>query len=103
MTRYRQAWKQFLPALAVAFLVASTVLGQAPPAPKPATPPSAPAAPPSGPVSGPNGEVYVHAMHVAKLGSLECSLCHAAVKDGSVELQRPGHDQCMTQRALQAP
>jgi len=95
MTRNRQAWKQFLPALAVAFLVASTVLGQAPPAPKPTAPPSAPAAPPSGPVSGPNGEVYVHAMHVAKLGSLECSLCHAAVKDGSVELQRPGHDQCM--------
>ena len=40
---------------------------------------------------------FVHAFHKDKLGgTLECSLCHVAVKDGSVELKRPGHDQCMT-------
>jgi len=38
----------------------------------------------------------IHAFHKEKLnGELECSLCHVAVKDGSVVLKRPGHDQCM--------
>lgn len=78
--------------------------GQAPraapagqPAPAPATGAPAPAAKKpaaSPPLFGPDGEPFVHAIHMEKLGSLECSLCHVAEKDGSVELQRPGHDQC---------
>jgi len=92
MTRHQQTWRQVLAALAGALLFACVAPGQPPPAA-----PAKPAAkqPPSAPVSGPNGEIYVHAMHAEKLGSLECSLCHVAVKDGAVELQRPGHDQCM--------
>jgi len=39
---------------------------------------------------------YIHAFHKEKLnGELECSLCHVAVKEGSVTLKRPGHDQCI--------
>ncbi|MES1260523.1 MAG: cytochrome c3 family protein, partial [Acidobacteriota bacterium] len=42
-------------------------------------------------------EFLVHAFHKDKLGgTLECSLCHVAVKEGSVTLKRPGHDQCIT-------
>ena len=41
------------------------------------------------------GEFLMHAGHKEKLGSLECSTCHVPVKDGSVVLKRPGHDQCM--------
>jgi hypothetical protein len=37
---------------------------------------------------------YLHAFHVKQLG-LDCSTCHVPVKDGSVVLKRPGHDQCM--------
>jgi len=37
---------------------------------------------------------YLHAKHVGELG-LDCNACHVAVKEGSVNLQRPGHDQCM--------
>jgi hypothetical protein len=62
--------------------------------PKPQASPSNKKPAPTAPVTGPNGEIYIHAFHADKLGSLECSLCHTAVKDGSVELQRPGHDQC---------
>lgn len=36
----------------------------------------------------------MHAFHAAKLGRLECNLCHTAASKGSVELKRPGHDQC---------
>jgi hypothetical protein len=36
----------------------------------------------------------MHRFHVQKLGRLECNLCHQAVSKGSVELKRPGHDQC---------
>jgi hypothetical protein len=84
-----------LSALAGVFLFASTTLAQAPPVAKPAAKPANKKAAPAAPLAGPNGEPYVHAIHLAQFGSLECSLCHAAVKDGSVELQRPGHDQCM--------
>jgi hypothetical protein len=38
--------------------------------------------------------VPMHALHAAKLGRLDCNLCHTAATRGSVELQRPGHDQC---------
>jgi hypothetical protein len=105
MTTHTRTWRQFLPALAGVILFAYTALAQAPPASQqvpPAAKPTPPATKPapaankkSAPTTGPNGEIYVHALHAEKLGSLECSLCHTAVKDGSVELQRPGHDQCM--------
>jgi len=36
----------------------------------------------------------IHSFHAAKLGRLECNLCHTAVSKGSVELKRPGHSQC---------
>jgi len=38
---------------------------------------------------------YLHAFHAKQLG-LDCSTCHVPEKQGSVVLQRPGHDQCMT-------
>lgn len=41
-------------------------------------------------------EFFIHAFHKEKLGGeLDCSLCHVAVKEGSVTLKRPGHDQCI--------
>ncbi|HTW66695.1 MAG TPA: cytochrome c3 family protein [Bryobacteraceae bacterium] len=116
MTEQKSMGRQFLVALAGALLYASAAWGQAQPAPSPAKPAAqsnpqppaaAPAAPataapagkqaaPSAPLFAPNGEPYVHTIHLAQFGgTLECSLCHPAVKDGSVELQRPGHDQCM--------
>jgi Cytochrome c7 and related cytochrome c len=36
----------------------------------------------------------IHSFHAAKLGRLDCNLCHVAASKGSVELKRPGHDQC---------
>ena len=36
----------------------------------------------------------IHSFHAAKLGRLECNLCHVAATKGSVELKRPGHGQC---------
>jgi len=36
----------------------------------------------------------MHRSHVQKLGRLECNLCHKPVTKGSVELHRPGHDEC---------
>jgi hypothetical protein len=36
----------------------------------------------------------MHALHAEKLGFLDCNLCHVPVAEGSVMLQRPGHDQC---------
>lgn len=104
MIRHRIIAKRLLfPATAVlSFGLAA--FGQAPaPAPAPQQPGQTPAkaapaagkkAAPSAPLFGSNGEPFVHAIHKDKLGSLECSLCHPAVRDGSVELQRPGHDQC---------
>jgi hypothetical protein len=87
-----------------AFLVAQSPPAQTPAPAKPADKP-APAdkqtkagnkkGPPPAQTKGPHGEIYIHAFHLDKLGSLECSLCHAAMKDGSVELKRPGHEQCM--------
>jgi hypothetical protein len=53
-----------------------------------------PAASPAGQSAAPK-DFFIHAFHADKLGGLECSLCHTAVKEGSVELKRPGHDQCM--------
>jgi hypothetical protein len=42
-------------------------------------------------------EFFIHAFHKDKLGgTLECNMCHVAVKEGSVSLKRPGHDQCIT-------
>jgi hypothetical protein len=42
-------------------------------------------------------EFFIHAFHKDKLGGeLECNMCHVAVKEGSVTLKRPGHDQCIT-------
>jgi hypothetical protein len=41
-------------------------------------------------------EFFLHAFHAEKLGSLECTLCHVPVKEGSVMLGRPGHPQCLT-------
>jgi len=37
---------------------------------------------------------YLHAFHAKGLG-LDCNTCHVPAKEGSVTLQRPGHDQCM--------
>ncbi len=93
MTRHKHTWTQFLLVSAGVILLAAAAFGQAPPAAQTPPPAKKPAAP-SVPLIAPNGEVYIHAMHADKLGSLECALCHVAVKDGSVELQRPGHDQC---------
>ncbi|HEY2379594.1 MAG TPA: cytochrome c3 family protein [Terriglobia bacterium] len=40
---------------------------------------------------------FIHAFHKKQFdGNLECSFCHVAEKEGSLVLQRPGHDQCMT-------
>lgn len=36
----------------------------------------------------------IHSLHSAKLGRLDCNLCHVPAAKGSVELRRPGHDQC---------
>lgn len=47
------------------------------------------------PTSAKPAPFYLHAKHVGELG-LDCNSCHLPVKDGSVVLQRPGHDQCMT-------
>jgi hypothetical protein len=74
---------------------AKPAAAQTPAVTSPAKPSSKKKAAPTAPLKGPNGEVYIHAFHADKLGSLECSLCHPSVKDGSVELQRPGHDQCV--------
>jgi hypothetical protein len=102
MTPPRHSWRQFLLASAGVLLVTSVAMGQAPPAstPTPAPKDQSSAKPagkksaPAAPLAAPNGEIYIHAFHADKLGSLECSLCHSAVKDGAVELQRPGHEQC---------
>jgi hypothetical protein len=108
MTTDRIISKRFLLASACAVLSVSAALGQAqPPTPSPTPPGAQPAPKPAdnkpankkaaaaAPLFGSNGEPYVHAIHLSKLGSLECSTCHTPVKDGSVVLQRPGHDQCM--------
>jgi Cytochrome c7 and related cytochrome c len=102
MTRHIQIVKRLLPVAAgLAFALAAFGQAQTPAAASKPAQPATPAAKttgkkaaPDAPLEGPNGEPYVHSIHMAKLGSLECSLCHAAEKDGSVELKRPGHDQC---------
>ncbi|HEV2689178.1 MAG TPA: cytochrome c3 family protein [Bryobacteraceae bacterium] len=43
--------------------------------------------------SGP-GKFSIHRFHRQTLGSLECNLCHVPVSTGSVELKRPGHEEC---------
>jgi len=43
--------------------------------------------------SGPP-QLWMHAVH--KKAKLDCDGCHTASKEGSVVLQRPGHDQCTT-------
>jgi Cytochrome c7 and related cytochrome c len=52
------------------------------------------AAPAGDQSAGGSKEFFIHAFHAEKLQGLECSLCHTAAKEGSVELKRPGHDQC---------
>jgi Cytochrome c7 and related cytochrome c len=99
LMRCRQIGLRWLLPALLAMAMAAFAQTPAPaPASGQATPPAtkAPAkkAAPEAPLAGPNGEPYVHAIHMAKLGSLECSLCHAAENDGSVELKRPGHEQC---------
>jgi hypothetical protein len=98
MIRPQYKWTQFLLAFAGAVLLTSSAAGQAQPPAQPPTPPAGkPAAKtntPNAPLAGPNGEPYVHAIHLKQFGSLDCSLCHTAVTTGSVELKRPGHDQC---------
>jgi hypothetical protein len=39
-------------------------------------------------------EFAMHAFHAAKLGRLDCNLCHTAAAKGSVELKPPGPAQC---------
>lgn len=78
------------PLLLVLPLLAAPLFGQTPgqtPAAKPLTAPASDALP---------NNFLIHAFHKDKLGgNLECSLCHVAVKEGSVTLKRPGHDQCI--------
>ena len=57
---------------------------------KPVTPPSTPQAAPE----GKQEPFLIHAVHAKQL-SLDCNTCHVPAKEGSVVLQRPGHDQCM--------
>ncbi len=68
-----------------------TAVGAQAQTPPPAAPAKAPDAPAAAPPTGP---VYIHAIHAKKL-ELDCSTCHVPVKEGSVELKRPGHDECM--------
>jgi hypothetical protein len=40
-------------------------------------------------------DFLIHAFHKEKFdGNLQCNLCHTAKTQGSVELERPGHEQC---------
>jgi len=50
--------------------------------------------PPAAKPAASGGEFFIHAFHAEKLGGLECSACHTPTAAGSVELKRPGHDQC---------
>ena len=81
-----------LGALALTFAPAALAQSKGGQAAKPA---STPAAAPGGKSTGGSKEFFIHAFHAEKLGGLECSLCHTPVKEGSVVLKRPGHDQCM--------
>lgn len=82
-------------------LSASAVLSLTaqPPAAQPAAKPSAaqPAAPKAAAEksSAEQPEFFLHAFHAKGLG-LDCNVCHVPVSAGSVELKRPGHDECMT-------
>jgi hypothetical protein len=80
-------------AFGLSLLLVSAAFAQTPPpAAKPAAgQKNAPAKPAA---SGAKGEFFIHAFHKEKLGTLECNSCHTPVADGSVELKRPGHDQC---------
>lgn len=40
-------------------------------------------------------DFYLHNKHVKELG-FDCNSCHLPTKEGSVSLNRPGHDQCNT-------
>jgi hypothetical protein len=59
--------------------VTARLMAQQPAAPKPAAA---------------NQEFFLHAFHSKELG-LDCNICHVPKSAGLVELQRPGHDQCM--------
>jgi Cytochrome c7 and related cytochrome c len=43
--------------------------------------------------SGAQAPFHLHEFHLKQVG-LDCDGCHVAAKEGSVVLQRPGHDQC---------
>jgi Cytochrome c7 and related cytochrome c len=44
---------------------------------------------------GKKQDFFIHDFHAKQL-SLDCNTCHVPAQPGSVELKRPGHDQCMT-------
>jgi hypothetical protein len=71
-------------------LAAVDAPAQAPATPAKAADPAAKAAEPP----EPTGPVLIHAIHAKKL-ELDCGTCHVSIKEGAVELKRPGHDQCM--------
>lgn len=70
---------------AISVILACLAYGQTSPA-KPQTA--------SAPATAKKPEFSIHAYHAEKLSSLECSICHTAKAPDSVELNRPGHDQC---------
>ena len=74
--------------LLVALTLSVPVLAQQAPAKPPA-----PAAPAAQKPEEKKDEFFLHAFHAKQL-SLDCDACHLPVKEGSVELKRPGHDQC---------
>jgi len=71
-------------AATLALLLVSAVLAQTRKEPPVQSPPG----------NSGNSEFFIHAFHSEKFNGLECSLCHTPVKPGSVELNRPGHEQC---------
>jgi hypothetical protein len=75
------------------FLAAQTPPAQTPAA-KSADPQTKGAPAPAAPKAAVGGAFYIHSSHVKTLG-FDCELCHTPVKEGSVTLKRPGHDQCM--------
>ena len=77
----------------MALAVTPSAPGQSKAAPPQAKKAAPAAAPGDQPASG-SKDFFIHAFHNKQLGGLECSLCHTPAKEGSVELKRPGHDQC---------
>ncbi len=74
--------------VAVVFCVWMQLRAASPQKEKPAPPAAGSAA------AETTGPFYLHQFHATKMG-FDCSVCHVPAKEGSVVLQRPGHDQCM--------